>query len=103
MQLTPCFDCLAHNAISLGPLVYEQTITIPVWTAKLFSKTEINKKVIIYVGDVREIEYEYNALNVTHVGDIRDVHYECNMLTVTHVRDVEDSVKYLQCSLLNKQ
>ena len=74
--------------------------------AKLFSKTEINKKVIIHVGDVGEIEYEYNILNVTHVRDVGDVHYECNMLTVTHVRDVgdvRDSVKYLQCSLLNKQ
>ena len=46
------------------------------------------------------IEYECNVLNVTHVGD---VHYKFNMLTVTHVRDVGDSVKYLQCSLLNKK
>ena len=69
--------------------------------AKLLSKTEINKKVIIHVGDVRDIEYKYNVLNVTHVRDIGDVHYECNMLTVTHVGDVRDSVKYLQCSLLN--
>ena len=83
--------------------MYERTITLPVWTAKLFSKTEINKKVIIHVGDVGEIEYEYNVLNVTHVGDVGDVHYECNMLTVTHVGDVGDSAKYLQCSLLNKQ
>ena len=71
--------------------------------AKLFSKSEINKKVIIHVRYVREIEYEYNVLNVTHVRDIGDVHYECNMLTVMHVQDVRDSVKYLQCSLLNKQ
>ena len=71
--------------------------------AKLFSKTEINKKVIIHVGDVREIEYEHNVLNVTHVGDVGDVHYKWNMLTVMHVGDVGDSVKYLQCSLLNKQ
>ena len=71
--------------------------------AKLFSKTEINKKVIIHVRDVGEIEYEYNVLNVMHVRDIRDVHYKCNMLTVRHVRDAGDSVKYLQCSLLNKQ
>ena len=71
--------------------------------AKLLSKAEINKTVIIHVGDVRDIEYEYNVLNVTHVRDIRDVHYECNILTVTHVTDVGDSVKYLQCSLLNKQ
>ena len=70
--------------------------------AKLLSKAEINK-VIIHVGDVRDIEYKYNVLNVTHVGDIRDVHYECNMVNVMHVRDVGDSVKYLQCSLLNKQ
>ena len=70
--------------------------------AKLLSKTEINKKNNnpIYVGD---IEYECNVLNVMHVGDIGDVHYECNMLTVMHVRDVRDSVKYLQCSLLNKK
>ena len=71
--------------------------------AKLFSKTEINKKLIIHVRDVGDIEYEYNILNVTHVRDVRDAHYKCNMLTVTHVRDVRDSVKYLQCSLLNKQ
>ena len=38
-----------------------------------------------------------------HVEDIRDVRYECNILSVMYVRDVGDSVKYLQCSLLNKQ
>ena len=38
-----------------------------------------------------------------HVDDIGDVHYEYNMLSVMCVRDVGDSVKYLQCSLLNKQ
>ena len=70
--------------------------------AKLLSKTEINRKVIIHVRDVGDIEYEYNVLNVTHVGDIGNVHYECNMLTVTHVGDVRDSVKYLQFSLQNK-
>ena len=96
-------DCLVHNAISLGPSVYERTITLPVWKAKLLSKTEINKNVIIHVGDVGEIEYEYNVLNATHVGDVEDVNYECNVVTVTHVGDVGDSVKYLQCSLLNKQ
>ena len=96
-------DCLVHNAISLDPPVYEWTITLPVWTAKLLSNTEINKKVIIHVRDVRDIEYEYNVLNVMHVRDVRDVHYKCNMLTAMHVRDVGDSVKYLQCSLLNKQ
>ena len=68
-----------------------------VWTAKLLSKTEIKKKVIILIGDVGDIEYEHNVLNVTHVGD---VHYESNMLSVMYIRD---SVKYLQCSLLNKQ
>ena len=88
---------------SLGPPVYEWTITLPVWTAKLLSKTEIKKKVIIHVGDVGDIEYEHNVLNVTHVRDIRDVHYESNMLSVMYIGDVGDSVKYLQCSLLNKQ
>ena len=39
-----------------------------------------------------------------HVEDVGDVHYESNMLSVTmYVGDVGDSVKYLQCSLLNKQ
>ena len=38
-----------------------------------------------------------------HVGDVGDVHDEFNMLTVVHVGDVGDSVKYLQCSLLNKK
>ena len=38
-----------------------------------------------------------------YVEDVRDVHYESNMLSVMYVRDVGDSVKYLQCSLLNKQ
>ena len=71
--------------------------------AKLFSKTEIKKKVIIHVRDVREIKYEHNVLNVMDVRDVRDVDYESNMLTVMYVRDVGDSVKYLQCSLLNKQ
>ena len=37
------------------------------------------------------------------VGDVGDVDYKYNMLTVIYVRDVGDSVKYLQCSLLNKQ
>ena len=68
--------------------------------AKLFSKTEIKKKVIIHVRDVREIKYEHNVLNVMDVGD---VDYESNMLTVMYVGDVGDSVKCLQCSLLNKQ
>ena len=68
--------------------------------AKLFSKTEIKKKVIIHVRDVREIKYEHNVLNVMDVGD---VDYKSNMLTIMYVGDVRDSVKYLQCSLLNKQ
>ena len=72
-------------------------------TAKLLSKTEIKKKVIIHVGDIRDIEYEHNVLNVMHVKDIGDVHYESNMLSIMYVGDVRDSVKYLQCSLLNKQ
>ena len=71
--------------------------------AKLFSKTEIKKKLIIHVGDVGEIEYEHNVLNVMDVGDVGDVDYKYNMLTVIYVGDVGDSVKYLQCSLLNKQ
>ena len=71
--------------------------------AKLLSKTEIKKKVITHVGEVRDIEYEHNVLNVMHVEDIRDVHYKSNMLSVMYVGDVRDSVKYLQCSLLNKQ
>ena len=71
--------------------------------AKLLSKTEIKKKVIIHVGDVGDIEYELNVLNVMHVEDIGDVHYKSNMLSVMYVGDVGDSVKYLQCSLLNKQ
>ena len=73
---------------------------------KLLSKTEIKKKLIIHVRDVRDIEYEHNVLNVTHVGDVRDVDYKYNMLTVMYVgdvRDVGDSVIYLQCSLLNKE
>ena len=37
------------------------------------------------------------------VGDVGDVDYEYNMLIVIYVGDVGDSVKYLQCSLLNKQ
>ena len=57
---------------------------------------------MIHVRDVADIEYEQNVLNVMHVGDVGDVHYECNMLSVMYVGDVEDSVKYLQCSLLNK-
>ena len=71
--------------------------------AKLLSKTEIKKKVIIHVRDVGDIEYEHNVLNVTHVGDVGDVHYKSNMLSVMFIGDVRDSVKYLQCSLLNKQ
>ena len=71
--------------------------------AKLLSKTEIKKKVIIHVRDVGDIEYEHNVLNVMHVEDVGDVHYESNILSVMYVRDVRDSVKYLQCSLLNKQ
>ena len=62
--------------------------------AKLLSKPEINKKVIIHIGDVGDIEYKHNVLNVTHVGDVRDVHYKSNMLTITYVRDVRDNVKY---------
>ena len=46
------------------------------------------------------MEYEDNVLNVMDVEDVGDVHYECNMLSVIYVGD---SVKYLQCSLLNKQ
>ena len=38
-----------------------------------------------------------------HVGDVGDVHYKSNMLSVMYIGDVGDSVKYLQCSLLNKQ
>ena len=49
------------------------------------------------------MEYEHNVLNVMDVKDIGDVHYESIMLSVMYVRDVGDSVKYLQCSLLNKQ
>ena len=71
--------------------------------AKLLSKTEIKKKLIIHVGDVGDIEYEHNVLNVMHVKDIGDVHCESNILSVMYVRDVRDSVKYLQCNLLNKQ
>ena len=71
--------------------------------AKLLSKTEIKKNVIIHVGDIGDIEYEHNVLNVMHVEDVRDVHYESNILSVMYVGDVGDSVKYLQCSLLNKQ
>ena len=37
------------------------------------------------------------------VRDVGDVDYVYNMLTVIYVGDVGDSVKYLQCSLLNKQ
>ena len=53
------------------------------------------------VGDVGDVDYEYNMLTVIYVGDVGDVEY--NMLTVIYVGDVGDSVKYLQCSLLNKQ
>ena len=49
------------------------------------------------------MEYEHNILNVMHVEDIRDVRYKSNILSVMYVGDVGDSVKYLQCSLLNKQ
>ena len=62
--------------------------------AKLLSKTEIKKKVITHVIDVRDIEYEHNVLNVMHVEDVGDVHYESNMLSVMYVGDVGDSVKY---------
>ena len=55
------------------------------------------------VGDIGDVDYKHNVLNVMDVGDVRDVDYEYNMLTVMYVRDVGDSVKYLQCSLLNKQ
>ena len=47
--------------------------------------------------------YEHNVLNVMHVEDVGDVHYESNILSVMYVGDVRDNVKYLQCSLLNKQ
>ena len=50
-----------------------------------------------------DIEYEHNVLNVMHVEDVGDVCYESNILSVMYVGDVEDSVKYSQCSLLNKQ
>ena len=50
-----------------------------------------------------DIEYEHNILNVMHVEDFGDVRYESNILSVMYVRDVGDSVKYLQCSLLNTQ
>ena len=63
--------------------------------AKLLSKTEIKKKVIIHVGDFGDIEYEHNVLNVMHVEDVGDVHYESNILSVMYVGDVRDSVKYL--------
>ena len=49
------------------------------------------------------MEYEDNVLNVMDVEDVGDVHYKSNMLSVIYVGDVGDSVKYLQCSLLNKQ
>ena len=71
--------------------------------AKLLSKTEIKKKVIIHVGNVRDIEYEHNVLNVMHVEDVGDVRYESNILSVMYVGDVRDSVKYLQCGLLGEQ
>ena len=38
-----------------------------------------------------------------HVKDVGDVHHKSNMLSVMYVGDVRDSVKYLQCSPLNKQ
>ena len=38
-----------------------------------------------------------------YVKDVRDVCHESNILSVMYVGDVGDSVKYLQCSLLNKQ
>ena len=38
-----------------------------------------------------------------HVKDVGDVRYGSNILSVMYVGDVGDSVKYLQCSLLNKQ
>ena len=96
-------DCLVDNAISLGPPVYERTITLPVWMAKLLSKTEIKIKVIIHVGDVGDMEYEDYVLNVMDVEDVGDVHCKYNVLSVIYVGDVGDSVKYLQYSLLNKQ
>ena len=68
--------------------------------AKLLSKTEIKIKVIIHVGDIGDMEYEDYVLNVMDVEDVGDVHCEYNVLSVIYVRD---SVKYLQCSLLNKQ
>ena len=71
--------------------------------AKLLSKTEIKIKVIINVGDVGDMEYEDYVLNVMDVKDVGDVHCEYNVLSVIYVGDVRDSVKYLQCSLLNKQ
>ena len=46
------------------------------------------------------MEYEDYVLNVMDVGD---VHCKYNVLSVIYVGDVGDSVKYLQCSLLNKQ
>ena len=49
------------------------------------------------------MEYEDYVLNVMDVKDVRDVHCKYNVLTVIYVGDVRDSVKYLQCSLLNKQ
>ena len=49
------------------------------------------------------MEYEDYVLNVMDVEDIGDVHCEYNVLSVIYVGDVRDSVKYLQCSLLNKQ
>ena len=83
--------------------MYERTITLPVWTAKLLSKTEIKIKLIIHVGDVGDMEYEDYVLNVMDVEDVGDVHCKYNVLSVIYVGDVGDSVKYLQCSLLNKQ
>ena len=38
-----------------------------------------------------------------HVEDVGYVRYESNILSHMYVGDVGDSVKYLQCSFLNKQ
>ena len=41
--------------------------------AKLLSKTEIDKNIIMHVKEVEDIRFKCNALSSMHVGDVEDL------------------------------
>ena len=58
--------------------------------AKLLSKTEIDKNIIMHVEEVEDTLYKCNTFNNIHVEEVEDIRFECNALSSTHVGDVED-------------